>query len=167
MNRPKSNRIVQTGEILSEYDKKIPDIYKITKLFKEIFEDMTIEEKNGYEVDLKLTCIEADNLCTYLQSDDRFKILPYALQEVIKECTTLHDYPSKYSLSSPKELLNNTIKIFNKHINIENHVVTLKDKIINLYKEGKDENNITNIINVDKNMVHRTILIAKKQLMIR
>jgi len=162
MEKPKTKRIPQIIEILEEFDKNNPSLYKLTKLFKEMFEDLVTEEEKGYELDLKVSCLDIDNLCVYMQFNEKFRNLKSPLQEIIKECTTLNDYPSKYSLSSPKELLTDINKLFIKYSHIEKSTITLKDKILKLYNEGKKEEEISIILQIDKYMISRTILLQKK-----
>ena len=146
-------RLIQILEIKTEFNKSNIDVPKIIKLFKELFEDLSVETTT-------LSCMEIDQLCTDLVVTDKIKILPEYAQDYIEECMTLHDFPSKWSIT-PLELLNVFKEMYDMYDGIES-IISVKDQILILYKEGKKIEEISKELGVDKNIVDRQIIIARK-----
>jgi hypothetical protein len=85
------------------------DIAKIIQFFKELFE-VLVEEI------APLSYVEVDKLCTDIFINAKlYQELPEGLQEVIKEGTWLHHWPTftqHYCLATPTEMLNEINELF-------------------------------------------------------
>ena len=147
-------RLIQIYEIKEELKKENVNTSKIIKLFRELFEDLNIETT-------ALSCVEIDQLCTDLTVTGISEKLPRILQEFIDDCMTLHDYPSEYSLYSPSELLEMINDIYKNNV-YDVSIMTLKENILKLFREGNDVGRISDVLNIHKMAIERQIVIARK-----
>ena len=148
-------RLIQIPEIKSELNRKNINVLKIIKLFKELFEDLYVETT-------ALSCVEIDQLCAHLVATDKIGKLPEIAQDLIEDCMTLHDFPSEYALITPLELLNEFNKIYNYMHDNDESTFTMKDRILNLYEKGKNIDEISKDLNINKKILERQITIARK-----
>ena len=155
MNPKKDQRLIQIPEIKTEFLMDTVSELKIVKLLKELFEDLSVETT-------ALSCVEIDQLCTYLVVNDLIHSFTWYVQDFIEECMTLHDYPSNYSTHTPSEFLN-IINTLYDQLYIEGEIITTtKDRIISLYKENVDISEISRELNLSVHTVNRQLIIAKK-----
>jgi len=88
--------------------------------------------------------------------------MPIRLQEIVDDCTTLHDYPAEFCLAQPQEILQRINELC-KEFNIDlRSVKTKKDRIIEMYEKGMDMERIARELGAPQHLV-KTILTRRRQ----
>jgi hypothetical protein len=143
---PESLNSLFINELICELGKEELNIPMIVKLFKQMLDDLAREVTALFLMDI-------DIFCSRLTMDDRFNKLPDKLKDIISDCQTLHDYPSKYCISPPEELSQRAKELYEEMGIEEMNIVTKADKILQFYKQEKTVKEIVDTLNIDEHFV--------------
>ena len=147
-------QIVQIDELIEELDRKDLDVPKVVKLLRELLEDLVAETT-------ALSCVKIDYLSGTLMQRAEFNELPFELQEIVKECFTLHDYPiERFMHATPQQILKNLDNLYNEMEIDKLGIKTRKTEIVRLFGEGKKAKEIATSLEINIHMVERVLLFA-------
>jgi hypothetical protein len=151
---PRPNNIyLQTDEIREELEKENVDHLKLLKLLKEMLFDLSNETT-------AIGLIEVNNTClSFHDRRDYYSKFPDYFFTIIGDCITLHDYPSKFALASPSEILERINDVYSS-LEGTASVVTKSDEILRLYDEKKSVEEISKELSIDNYYVKRALIIS-------
>jgi hypothetical protein len=148
------NLYIQTDEILSELKKDEVNIYAIIKLLKELLEDLVSQTTARGLLEISHVCV----LITF--RNDYWTKLRESLEDFMSECLTLDDYPSKFALASPEEILKEIIEVYNDLGIAEMNILTKRERILKSFTDGIDVLEISKSLDEDAYYVERVLFKA-------